>query len=46
LLEEMVADSQRAGNVIHGIRSLVRKEKSVRTPLALLRPNWTRSFPR
>ena len=35
LLEEMVADSQRAGNVIHGIRSLVRKERGVRAPLNL-----------
>ena len=31
LLQDMVADSQRAGEVIRGIRSLVRKETSVRT---------------
>src|SRR6266446_5076818 len=29
LLQDMVADSQRAGEVIRGIRSLVRKDKSV-----------------
>src|SRR5437016_3710578 len=31
LLQDMVADSQRAGEVIRGIRSLVRKEPSVHT---------------
>src|SRR6266480_342776 len=31
LLQDMVADSQRAGEVIRGIRSLVRKETSVQT---------------
>ena len=31
LLQDMVADSQRAGEVIRGIRSLVRKETSVHT---------------
>jgi PAS domain S-box-containing protein len=35
LLQDMVADSQRAGKVVHGIRSLVRKERSVRTVLNL-----------
>ena len=35
LLQDMVADSQRAGEVIRGIRSLVRKEKSVQTVLDL-----------
>ena len=35
LLQDMVADSQRAGEVIRGIRSLVRKETSVRTLLDL-----------
>jgi PAS domain S-box-containing protein len=35
LLQDMVSDSQRAGEVIQGIRSLVRKEKSVSTPLDL-----------
>lgn len=35
LLHDMVADSQRAGAVIHGIRSLVRKEKTPRTILDL-----------
>jgi signal transduction histidine kinase len=35
LLQDMVADSQRAGEVIRGIRSLVRKETSVHTPLNL-----------
>ena len=29
LLQDMVADSQRAGEVIRGIRSLVRKERPV-----------------
>jgi PAS domain S-box-containing protein len=29
LLQDMTADSQRAGEVIHGIRALVRKEKDV-----------------
>jgi PAS domain S-box-containing protein len=33
LLQDMVADSQRAGEVIRGIRSLVRKETSVHTLL-------------
>jgi signal transduction histidine kinase len=33
LLQDMVADSQRAGEVIRGIRSLVRKEAGVRTVL-------------
>jgi len=35
LLQAMVADSQRAGEVIRGIRSLVRKEPSVHTLLDL-----------
>jgi PAS domain S-box-containing protein len=35
LLQDMVADSQRAGEVIRGIRSLVRKESGVRTVLDL-----------
>jgi PAS domain S-box-containing protein len=35
LLQDMVADSQRAGEVIRGIRSLVRKEPSVLTQLDL-----------
>jgi PAS domain S-box-containing protein len=35
LLQAMVADSQRAGEVIRGIRSLVRKETSVHTRLNL-----------
>jgi PAS domain S-box-containing protein len=35
LLQDMVADSQRAGDVIRGIRSLVRKEASVHTLLDL-----------
>jgi PAS domain S-box-containing protein len=35
LLQDMVADSQRAGEVIRGIRSLVRKETSVHTVLDL-----------
>ncbi len=35
LLQDMVADSQRAGEVIRGIRSLVRKETSVRALLDL-----------
>jgi two-component system sensor kinase FixL len=35
LLQDMVSDSQRAGDVIRGIRSLVRKEKSVRALLDL-----------
>jgi signal transduction histidine kinase len=35
LLQDMVADSQRAGEVIHGIRNLVRKETSVHTRLNL-----------
>ena len=35
LLQDMVADSQRAGEVIRGIRSLVRKDKSVRSQLNL-----------
>jgi PAS domain S-box-containing protein len=35
LLHDMVADSQRAGEVIRGIRSLVRKEAGVRTFLDL-----------
>jgi PAS domain S-box-containing protein len=35
LLQDMVADSQRAGEVIRGIRSLVRKESGVRTLLDL-----------
>jgi two-component system sensor kinase FixL len=35
LLLDMVADSQRAGEVIRGIRALVRKEKSVRSALNL-----------
>jgi PAS domain S-box-containing protein len=35
LLEDMVADSQRAGEIIRGIRGLVRKETSVHTRLNL-----------
>src|SRR5436190_7566900 len=35
LLQDMVADSRRAGEVIRGIRSLVRKETSVQTLLNL-----------
>jgi two-component system sensor kinase FixL len=35
LLQDMVADSHRAGEVIRGIRSLVRKETSVQTLLNL-----------
>src|SRR5947199_621615 len=35
LLQDMVADSQRAGEVIRGIRSLVRKETSVHSLLDL-----------
>jgi two-component system sensor kinase FixL len=35
LLLDIVADSQRAGELIRGIRSLVRKEKSVRARLDL-----------
>jgi len=35
LLQDMVSDSQRAGEVIRGIRSLVRKEAGVRTLLDL-----------
>ncbi len=35
LLQDMVADSQRAGEVIRGIRSLVRKDKSARAVLNL-----------
>src|SRR5882724_11184036 len=35
LLQDMVADSQRAGEVIRGIRSLVRKETSAHTLLDL-----------
>jgi PAS domain S-box-containing protein len=35
LLQDMVADSQRAGEVIRGIRSLVRKEKSAQAVLNL-----------
>src|SRR6266404_8365522 len=35
LLQDMVADSQRAGEVIRGIRALVRKEPSVHTLLDL-----------
>ena len=35
LLQDMVADSQRAGEVIRGIRSLVRKETTVHTLLDL-----------
>jgi PAS domain S-box-containing protein len=35
LLQDMVADSQRAGDVIRGVRSLVRKETSVQTLLNL-----------
>jgi PAS domain S-box-containing protein len=35
LLQDMVADSQRAGEVIRGIRNLVRKETSVHTRLNL-----------
>jgi PAS domain S-box-containing protein len=35
LLQDMVADSQRAGEVIRGIRSLVRRETSVHTLLDL-----------
>jgi PAS domain S-box-containing protein len=35
LLQDMVSDSQRAGEVIRGIRSLVRKETSVQTLLSL-----------
>ena len=35
LLQDMVADSQRAGEVIRGIRSLVRKETSEQTVLDL-----------
>ena len=35
LLEDMISDSQRAGEVIRGIRSLVRKEKSASSVLDL-----------
>ena len=35
VLQDMVADSQRAGEVIRGIRSLVRKETSLQTRLNL-----------
>jgi C4-dicarboxylate-specific signal transduction histidine kinase len=35
LLEDMVADSLRAGQIIHGMRGLVRKDKSIRAPLDL-----------
>ena len=35
LLQDMVADSQRAGEVIRGIRALVRKENTVRSELNL-----------
>jgi C4-dicarboxylate-specific signal transduction histidine kinase len=35
LLQDMVADSQRAGEIVRGIRSLVRKDKSVRSLLNL-----------
>jgi signal transduction histidine kinase len=35
LLQDMVSDSQRAGEVIRGIRSLVRKDKAVHTLLNL-----------
>src|SRR4029077_11257016 len=35
LLQDMVADSQRAGDVIRGIRSLVRKDTNVKTLLDL-----------
>jgi len=35
LLQDMVSDSQRAGEVIRGIRSLVRKDTSVHTLLSL-----------
>ena len=35
LLQDMISDSQRAGEVIRGIRSLVRKETSVQTLLNL-----------
>ncbi|MBV9272424.1 MAG: GAF domain-containing protein [Verrucomicrobia bacterium] len=35
LFQDMVADSQRAGKVVHGIRGLVRKERSVRALLNL-----------
>ncbi len=35
LLQEMIADSRRAGEVIRGIRQLVRKEKSETAPLDL-----------
>ena len=35
LLQDMVADSQRAGEIVRGIRSLVRKDKSVRSRLNL-----------
>jgi C4-dicarboxylate-specific signal transduction histidine kinase len=35
LLQGMVADSRRAGEVIRGIRGMVRKEKSVRARLSL-----------
>jgi PAS domain S-box-containing protein len=35
LLQDMVTDSQRAGEVIRGIRALVRKEKGVRSLLSL-----------
>jgi signal transduction histidine kinase len=35
LLQDMVTDSQRAGEVIRGIRALVRKDKSVRSVLNL-----------
>src|SRR5438552_18814207 len=35
LLQDMVTDSQRAGEIVRGIRSLVRKDKSVRSRLNL-----------
>ena len=35
LLQDMVSDSQRAGEVVRGIRRMVRKEKSVRSVLNL-----------
>jgi PAS domain S-box-containing protein len=35
LLQDLVADSHRAGEVVHGIRSLVRKDTSVHTLLDL-----------
>jgi C4-dicarboxylate-specific signal transduction histidine kinase len=35
ILEAMIADSQRAGEVVRGIRSMGKKEKTIRSPLNL-----------